>query len=391
MRKYLILLLLLWALPVSAWAHPGGTDENGGHWDRENGDYHYHHGYEAHDHTDGVCPFDFDDKTGQNSGAPSSSPSSTAEPEPDTWAALIDGWQHDPKTDRWTHNDGRSYASSSEFYEFIGFTWHEDVGIWTGEYGIINENNEFRSYDDLAFEIEESVGDHGNAPVPEDTTTLPEEAFHPPTEQETSFLESVPLGVWVTALSIILLLAVYALVKKVRRQRRVKAEMPRQAEEEKQRQEAERIRQAVEARIQAEEKARQEEEQKYWAEVHRRNLFALYDNKLLHTMFDVPPELGLDENETPIHLLGQPLTVYITKPGGAYHRGSCRYAQGRPHWMWDVQKTGCHPCGVCHPDAYSFVWYYEYLKAKKELREQGLELIVRDNKLFLTEKVSAEP
>lgn len=58
-RKALLLplvLILLFILPVSALAHPGGTDANGGHY--ENGEYHYHHGYPAHQHTNGVCPYD---------------------------------------------------------------------------------------------------------------------------------------------------------------------------------------------------------------------------------------------------------------------------------------------------------------------------------------------
>lgn len=44
-----------------AFAHSGRTDSNGGHYDRSDGSYHYHHGYSAHRHPNGVCPFDFDD------------------------------------------------------------------------------------------------------------------------------------------------------------------------------------------------------------------------------------------------------------------------------------------------------------------------------------------
>ena len=50
-------------LSFSVFAHPGKTDANGGHYSRANGIYHYHHGYEGHYHTDGLCPYDFDDKT----------------------------------------------------------------------------------------------------------------------------------------------------------------------------------------------------------------------------------------------------------------------------------------------------------------------------------------
>lgn len=47
--------------PFAAYAHPGRTDSSGGHHDYGNvsglGDYHYHHGYPAHLHPNGVCPY----------------------------------------------------------------------------------------------------------------------------------------------------------------------------------------------------------------------------------------------------------------------------------------------------------------------------------------------
>ena len=67
---FLVLILLLLVVPASA--HSGRTDGRGGH--NGPGGYHYHHGYPAHDHGDmngdGVidCPYDFDNKTGANSG-----------------------------------------------------------------------------------------------------------------------------------------------------------------------------------------------------------------------------------------------------------------------------------------------------------------------------------
>lgn len=59
---------VLFCFCVTSFAHPGRTDKNGGHYDRSTGEYHYHHGYPAHQHTNGVCPYDFEDKTGQSSG-----------------------------------------------------------------------------------------------------------------------------------------------------------------------------------------------------------------------------------------------------------------------------------------------------------------------------------
>lgn len=57
------LVLIVFSLAVVAFAHPGGTDGNGGHYVGNSGKYHYHHGYPAHQHEDGECPYDFDDNT----------------------------------------------------------------------------------------------------------------------------------------------------------------------------------------------------------------------------------------------------------------------------------------------------------------------------------------
>lgn len=68
-KKVAIFLLLLILLCIPAAAHSGGTDENGGHIDHSTGEYHYHHGYPAHQHDGGVCPYNFADKSGSTSGS----------------------------------------------------------------------------------------------------------------------------------------------------------------------------------------------------------------------------------------------------------------------------------------------------------------------------------
>lgn len=77
MKKICIAALLLACFLLAAlqvFAHPGGTNEDGGHYVGGTSEYHYHHGYPAHDHYDmdgdgdKDCPYDFDDKTGRNSG-----------------------------------------------------------------------------------------------------------------------------------------------------------------------------------------------------------------------------------------------------------------------------------------------------------------------------------
>lgn len=89
MKRYIkafILLLVLAALPVSVLAHPGRTDGFGGHTDRSTGEYHYHHGYSAHQHYDidgdgePDCPYDFKDKTDHSTGSGNSKTNYTTTP-----------------------------------------------------------------------------------------------------------------------------------------------------------------------------------------------------------------------------------------------------------------------------------------------------------------------
>lgn len=69
----LVAICLFYCLAITVYAHPGRTDSQGGHYDQGTGEYHYHHGYPAHDHYDmdgdGAldCPYNFEDKTGNNS------------------------------------------------------------------------------------------------------------------------------------------------------------------------------------------------------------------------------------------------------------------------------------------------------------------------------------
>ncbi len=67
MKKILFIILSLIISVIfftnTVFAHAGKTDEAGGHYDHQSGGYHYHHGYPAHSHTNGHCPYDFDDKT----------------------------------------------------------------------------------------------------------------------------------------------------------------------------------------------------------------------------------------------------------------------------------------------------------------------------------------
>ncbi len=63
--KILIITISFLLLPTPIYSHSGNTDEYGGHYDYGNvsglGEYHYHHGEEAHLHDDnGICIFNID-------------------------------------------------------------------------------------------------------------------------------------------------------------------------------------------------------------------------------------------------------------------------------------------------------------------------------------------
>lgn len=71
LAKLILLVLIVTAFVsvcfhVITFAHSGSTDANGGHYDKETGQYHYHHGYPAHQHIGGICPYNYDDKTNHN-------------------------------------------------------------------------------------------------------------------------------------------------------------------------------------------------------------------------------------------------------------------------------------------------------------------------------------
>lgn len=67
MREILMIIcILIFISPYKSYAHPGNTDEFGGHYDLSTGDYHYHHGFEAHYHPNGICPFGNIDTSREN-------------------------------------------------------------------------------------------------------------------------------------------------------------------------------------------------------------------------------------------------------------------------------------------------------------------------------------
>lgn len=54
----IISIIVLLSYSIITFAHSGKTDPFGGHYDSSTGEYHYHHGYDAHQHPNGNCPYE---------------------------------------------------------------------------------------------------------------------------------------------------------------------------------------------------------------------------------------------------------------------------------------------------------------------------------------------
>ena len=60
-KTTIFILLFIFLFSITVFAHSGGTDSDGGHYNHSTGEYHYHHGYSAHQHDDGICPYASDE------------------------------------------------------------------------------------------------------------------------------------------------------------------------------------------------------------------------------------------------------------------------------------------------------------------------------------------
>ena len=84
-RAVYLLPVLLAVICIPVFAHSGRTDGAGGHTNSSTGTYHYHHGYDDHQHYDmngdGIedCPYKFKNATTQKDSNSSNSKKSLSE------------------------------------------------------------------------------------------------------------------------------------------------------------------------------------------------------------------------------------------------------------------------------------------------------------------------
>ena len=61
MKKVLCIItaiICILSFTILCFAHSGKTDADGGHYVGGSSNYHYHHGYSAHQHPNGICPYE---------------------------------------------------------------------------------------------------------------------------------------------------------------------------------------------------------------------------------------------------------------------------------------------------------------------------------------------
>mgnify|MGYP003377908942 CR=1 FL=1 len=109
MRKYLFTGVFLFLFVIGAFAHSGKTDSAGGHYNHSTGEYHYHHGYPAHQHPEGICPYSSDNHTTESSGTSGSSAVSSS--------SSSSSAQYDPFTDESTEGSyEEAFNAGMEYY-----------------------------------------------------------------------------------------------------------------------------------------------------------------------------------------------------------------------------------------------------------------------------------
>lgn len=118
MRKIIVISIMASFLVFAA-AHSGGTDSNGGHYNRKTGEYHYHHGYSAHQHPGGVCPY----SSSYSSSSRSSTTSKSTNTSSNTYynngyangykAGLTAGYNNGAK-DAWNNGHAAGYKAGAK-------------------------------------------------------------------------------------------------------------------------------------------------------------------------------------------------------------------------------------------------------------------------------------
>ena len=332
----MILTILCFTFSTVAFAHPGNTDSNGGHYGPDG--YHYHHGYPTHQHENGECPYDFDDKTGWNSGSSSS------------------GSSHTSKTTSSNSVNTNTEAKNQSQFDFI----LEIVLAFIFVAYPISLGCSFLLFGWIATMLLK--------------ISLPGYAF------ELWIAVSVPIAliseycafddgstIILPVLIFISIVFFFCYWYKLHMDNIAAQERMLQEEKRKEQEKQEKLRQEQEKLRQEQEKF--EQEKQYYTNK--------YGGKPAEQFVSIPPNIIIGDDNLPCEkdakeYWGENLTIFITKNGNKYHRSTCRYGE----YPYNIYRLSSYysPCAKCKPaNIPDKTWYKEYLRIQQIKEHYGIK------------------
>lgn len=330
-----------------AGAHSGGTDASGGHWNHKTGQYHYHHGYPAHQHPGGVCPYAYNAGSHSSSGSSSSSSSSSGS--------------------SGTYSGGSSAKRSYD----NGSRTPDQVKELQRHYGVTPDGKWGAASKAAAGGL--TADEAWNEVFPPVTHIQPKEYSTEPQADELDTAEKPPDEFTKEGKIVICLLAVLlfwwpvsVFVKDVvedyrnRKQKRESVGLPDIVRP---------------AQLPAKYLPVESQDQKL-AAVYRER----FEGKSTWETAGVPGWAYFDRQDKPHTMICEgeedPFIVYVTASGKRYHKERCRMAfGGRAVNLCDALAMGKTPCAACDPmrELPDFVLRYQFLK--KIQREYGIDML----------------
>lgn len=355
-RALLLFVILFVGIASMVYAHSGGTDANGGHYNRSTGEYHYHHGYGPHQHPGGVCPYSSSANPSSSSSSTGSISSNAQKNNSDELTKVLNELSNRLSEQYTTDLNSAVYISStSDYYHTASCSENNYYGskLVSLEEALAQDykycyqcyppllDKTADTYAELKVQVDalraelnaENIAPTSTpAPLPEPTptptyTVTTSAAKSTSNEYNDNGFAAIPL---ITFGGIPLSVFTYYTYK-----------------EKKQR------------------KQHQEEERQRQFEERRTALVAQYEGKSISDLANVPRQY-LNKDKAP------DIKVCISKDGAKYHKPTCRYARGPQISI--AYAVGKSPCGVCKPGPCP-LWLKEYRRISAEAAQYNIKML----------------
>ncbi len=365
-RILLLAFLLLFLFPAASLAHSGRTDSSGGHYDRSTGEYHYHHGYSAHQHPGGVCPYSATSSSGSSGSSGSSSNSSSSSSATYYDKGYEDGFEAGSKKSENSYDKGNKDGyekGKKEGYENgynVGYSdgsYFKDKAIITGITILL-----FLLFVSLvtrsrkkALQIEEQIALKRQEDAERQHTL--EEYYARITSLKNTIADLEYVIREKTELKEDLEFTISSME---RGKEKISQELLNLLEQKKKIKSVP----AAPPPLANMQIALSEMETSFIVS-------AEHENDLLHSAFPFPDgkkigKDGLPADTDAIKHWGKTYTVYLNERTHTYHRGACRYVNPiscHPVHILSVYQD-CSPCNICKPEIPDMGWYFGYMETR---------------------------